>query len=271
LSPKSYGLGLRRDFLPELSQRIPELALDFVEVAPENWLHFGGQAHRQLEQVLCSVPLFCHGLSLSIAGPVALDWQHLAEIRRFLREYEAVVYSEHLAYCRDAMGYLHDLLPFPFHQESLCWIRDRVQQIQDYLQRPLVLENTALYGSFAESDRSELDFLLELLEQSGCELLLDLNNLFVNSQNHGYDPHNFLAALPAEKIRYYHVAGHYQDPDGFYIDTHDSSVAPPVLDLLQQSIALIGPRPTLLEWDNDIPALDTLLNELDRIRDPIPA
>ncbi|MEY2340531.1 DUF692 domain-containing protein [Acidithiobacillus sp. IBUN Pt1247-S3] len=262
----SWGLGLRREFLTEFAERCTSLPVDFVEIAPENWLDFGGRAATELQRVLEHKPLFCHGLSLSIAGPEPINWDFLHRLRGFLREHHSIMYSEHLAYCQDAQGYLHDLLPIPFHEQSLRWTVERIQQVQDFLGQPLVLENTAFYGSFPESDRSELDFLLAVLQESGCELLLDLNNLFVNSRNHQYSAADFLAALPAERIRYYHIAGFYQHPKGWLIDTHDSSVSLEVVSLLQKAQKRFGPRPTLLEWDNDIPPLDTLLAELQRLR-----
>ncbi|WP_308388683.1 DUF692 domain-containing protein [Acidithiobacillus sp. AMEEHan] len=257
---------MRREFLSEFAQRCTSLPVDFVEIAPENWLDFSGPAARDLQQVLKHKPLFCHGLSLSIAGPEPINREFLLRLRDFLRAHGAVVYSEHLAYCQDAQGYLHDLLPIPFHEQSLRWTVERIQRVQDFLGQPLVLENTAFYGDFPESDRSELEFLLAVLQESGCELLLDLNNLFVNSQNHHYSASDFLAALPAERIRYYHVAGFYIHPAGWLIDTHDSGVSPEVTALLREAWQRFGARPTLLEWDNDIPPLETLLDELQRLR-----
>ena len=264
-----WGLGLRREFLPEFAERCATLPVDFVEIAPENWLDFGGPPAKDLQRVLEHKSLFCHGLSLSIAGPEPLNQAFLQRLRDFLRGHGAVVYSEHLAYCQDAQGYLHDLLPIPFHEQSLRWTVERIGRVQDFLGQPLVLENTAFYGCFPESDRSELDFLLAVLQESGCELLLDLNNLFVNSQNHHYSAGDFLAALPAERIRYYHVAGFYAHPKGWLIDTHDSGVSPEVSALLREAWQRFGPRPTLLEWDNDIPPLETLLDELQRLRHEI--
>ena len=262
----SWGLGLRREFLAEFAARSTDIQLDFVEIAPENWFGFAGPAAQELERVLANKTLFCHGLSLSIAGPQPLNWNFLGQLRRFLCDHNAVVYSEHLSYCQDPQGYLHDLLPIPFHEESLRWTVARIQQVQDFLGQPLILENTAYYGSFPESSMSELEFLLAVLDESGCELLLDLNNLFVNGHNHDYSSEAFLAALPAERIRYFHVAGHFPHPAGWLIDTHDSGVAPAVRALLRQAWHRFGPRPTLLEWDNDIPPLDTLLKELEALR-----
>ncbi len=262
----AWGLGLRREFLPQFAEEAAELPVDFVEIAPENWFAFGGTPARDLARVLEQKPLFCHGLSLSIAGPEPLDWDFLRTLRSFLQEHGAVVYSEHLSYCADTQGYLHDLLPIPFHAQSLVWTVDRIQQVQDFLGHTLVLENTAYYGQFPESTMSELDFLLAVLAQSGCELLLDLNNLFVNSRNHGYVAEDFLRALPAEKVRYYHVAGYYQHPAGWLIDTHDSGVSNEVTQLLRQAQSQFGPRPTLLEWDNDIPPLEALLAEIQQLR-----
>jgi len=261
LSGSARGLGLRRAFLAELAALDP-LPVDFLEVSPENWLRFGSRPARTLQALSERVPLLAHGLSLSIAGPDPLDRDLLDAVARFLDEHHCPFYSEHLAFCRDG-SYLHDLLPFPFHEESLKHCRDRILQVQDLLERPLLLENTAYYGEFVNSSMSETEFFGQLVRESDCRILLDINNLYVNSQNHGYDATTFLRALPPQRVVYLHLAGHAPHPSGRLIDTHDRGVAEPVRALLREALELFGPRPVLLEWDHAIPSLDQLLDELD--------
>ncbi|WP_291512189.1 DUF692 domain-containing protein [Acidithiobacillus sp.] len=257
------GLGLRRSFLAELAARDP-LPLDFLETSPENWLRFGGRPAHTLRELSERVPLFAHGLSLSIGGPDPLDRVLLDAIARFLEEHRCPYYSEHLAFCRDD-SYLHDLLPIPFNDETLCHCRDRIAQVQDILERRLLLENTAYYGDFASSTMSETEFFCELVRESDCLILLDINNLYVNSRNHGYDAQAFLQALPPQRVVYLHLAGHAPHPSGQLIDTHDRGVSAPVRELLRQALTLLGPRPILLEWDHAIPGLDQLLDELGQL------
>ncbi|MFA7495876.1 MAG: DUF692 domain-containing protein [Acidithiobacillus sp.] len=261
----AIGLGLRREFLPQLLAT-PEHGIDFFELAPENWIGFGGLPAAQLRDLTQKYPFIGHGLSLSIGGPAELDWEFLGLVRDFMAEHDIQYYSEHLAYCADH-GQLYDLLPLPFTTEMVQHVSERVRRVQDFLQRPLILENTAYYGEYRHSTLSEQEFLLAILEQSDCRLLLDLNNLYVNSVNHHYDAHAFLRALPTERIVYQHLAGHARHPDGWLIDTHDSAVAAPVWDLLRLSRSLFGPLPTLLEWDNQIPPLPQLLATVQQIRE----
>ncbi|AEK56910.1 MULTISPECIES: DUF692 domain-containing protein [Acidithiobacillus] len=262
-SGSALGLGLRRSFLAELAARDP-LPVDFLETSPENWFRFGGRPAHTLRQLSERVPLLAHGLSLSIGGPDPLDRALLDDVARFLEEHGCPHYSEHLAFCRDG-SYLHDLLPIPFNEDTLRHCRDRIVQVQDILERPLLLENTAYYGDFANSTLSETEFFCQLVHESDCRILLDINNLYVNSRNHGYDALSFLRALPAERVVYLHLAGHAAHPSGQLIDTHDRGVSAPVLQLLREALAYLGPRPILLEWDHAIPRLDLLLEELGQL------
>ncbi|WP_414040788.1 DUF692 domain-containing protein [Acidithiobacillus sp. M4-SHS-6] len=258
------GLGLRRKFLNELLTQ-PQSSIDFFELAPENWIGFGGRPQRQLRLLTETYPFIGHGLSLSIAGPEPLDTDFLEAVQDFLSEHGIHYYSEHLAFCADH-GQLYDLLPFPLSEDMLEYVAGRILQVQDFLKMPLIMENTAYYGDYAESSMTEQDFLLGLLRKSGCNLLLDLNNLYVNSCNHGYDARAFLRAMPAERIVYQHIAGHQRHEQGWLIDTHDTAVDPAVWALLQYSRERFGPKPTLLEWDNQIPPLPLLLQEAQKIR-----
>lgn len=261
---KAVGLGLRREFLPRLLAT-PEHGVDFFELAPENWINFGGRPAAQLRTLTEKHPFICHGLSLSIGGPAPLDMELLEAVQDFMTEHGIRHYSEHLAYCADH-GQLYDLLPLPLTEEMVQHAAGRIRQAQDFLQMPLIVENTAYYGGFRHSTLTELEFLLAVLEEANCHLLLDLNNLYVNSVNHRYDAADFLRALPAGRIVYQHLAGHARHPQGWLIDTHDAAVEAPVWDLLRRSERLFGPLPTLLEWDNQIPPLPRLLEELQNVR-----
>jgi hypothetical protein len=260
------GLGLRRSFLEELAAGpgTHEFFPDFFEVAPENWIGMGGRFARQLRQFTERHPFVCHGLSLSIGGPAPLNTDFLADLRRFLDEHGVSVYSEHLSYTTDE-GQLYDLLPIPFTQEAVNYVAGRVQQVQDAIGRRLALENVSYYAAPGQ-EMSELEFLLAVLEKADCDLLLDVNNIYVNSINHGYDANAFLDALPAARIAYVHIAGHYEEAPDLRIDTHGADVIPEVWQLLDRTYARCGVIPTLLERDFNIPPLPELLAELQQVR-----
>lgn len=259
------GLGLRRDFMAELAQ-LPLLDQpDFLEVAPENWIGFGGRYAEALRVHSERVPLFCHGLSLSIGGPHPLNRAFLQQIRQFLDQHQVNVYSEHLSYTHDQKGYLYDLLPIPMTLPAVRYVAERVQQAQDILGRRLVLENVSTYA-MPHPEMTEAEFVTEVIRAADCELLLDVNNVYVNSINHGSDARAFIAAMPADKIRYLHVAGHYVEQPDLLIDTHGADVCDPVWDLLQYTYQTVGVKPTLLERDFNIPALPVLLQEVHQIR-----
>jgi uncharacterized protein (UPF0276 family) len=259
------GIGLRRAMLAELADGIPP-AIDFVELAPENWIGLGGRLGRQLREVSDQIPIVAHGLSLSIGGPAPLDEGLITSIGEFIEIHNVPVYSEHLSYTNDG-GQLYDLLPLPFTSEAVTHTANRVKQVQDMLGRRMALENVSYYLS-PKRDLSEIEFLNAVLEEADCDLLLDVNNIFVNSNNHGeYDPIDFVLAMPRERISYLHIAGHYVEPDGIIVDTHGADVIDPVWDLLAQTYELVGTRPTLLERDFNIPSVEHLLGEVELIRD----
>lgn len=261
---RGAGLGLRRSFLAEL-QAAPAAALpDFLEIAPENWLHLGGRYARDLRALTERHAFVCHGLSLSIGGPAPLDVAFLRRIRAFLDTHGIAVYSEHLSYTGDH-GHLYDLLPIPMTGAAVAHVVARVKQAQDILGRRLVLENVSTYAA-PGSEMREIDFVTAVLEQADCELLLDINNIYVNSINHGFDASAYLAALPGHRIRYAHMAGHYVEADDLRIDTHGDDVCPAVWQLLRQAYARFGVFPTLLERDFNIPPLPQLLQEVEQIR-----
>jgi uncharacterized protein (UPF0276 family) len=258
------GLGLRRSFLEELAAGTFTEFPDFFEVAPENWMGMGGRYARQLRAFTERHPLVCHGLSLSIGGPLPLDPQFLRDLRGFLDTHQVRIYSEHLSYTTDD-GQLYDLLPIPFTEEAVDYVAARVSQVQDALGRRIALENVSYYAVPGQ-EMSELDFLLAVLEKADCQLLLDVNNIYVNSINHRYDANAFLDALPAGRIAYVHIAGHYEEAPDLRVDTHGADVIPEVWALLDRAYARCGVIPTLLERDFNIPPLPELLGEMARIR-----
>lgn len=262
-SLQGAGLGLRRSFLEVLATLNAPGFPDFFEVAPENWMGMGGRYARQLRQFTERHPFVCHGLSLSIGGPAPLDQQFLKDLRVFLDQHQVRIYSEHLSYCGDE-GHLYDLLPIPFTQDAVAYVAARVGQVQEALGRRIALENVSYYAA-PGAEMSELDFLLAVLEKADCDLLLDVNNIHVNSINHGYDANAFLDALPAQRIAYVHIAGHYEEAPDLRVDTHGADVIPEVWALLDRAYARCGVLPTLLERDFNIPPLPELLAEMKQI------
>lgn len=256
------GLGLRRAFLNEVVESPP--AVDFYEVAPENWMRLGGRLGKQFRSLTERLPFVCHGLSLSLGGPTPLDEAFLLELKEFLKRHQIRLYSEHLSYCSDD-GHLYDLMPIPFTSEAVSYVAGRIRRTQEILQRRIAIENVSYYAAPGK-EMEEIDFLKAVLEEADCDLLLDINNIHVNSVNHGYDARAFLNAIPAERIVYAHIAGHYVEAQDFLVDTHGASVIDPVWRLLEQAYRRFGVFPTLLERDFNIPALPELLREVETIR-----
>jgi hypothetical protein len=260
--PTGAGLGLRRAFLADLADHVPD-EIDFVEVAPENWLGIGGKSGRMLRSVTERCPLVCHGLSLSLGSPDPLDEDLVRRVRGFLDAHGAVLYTEHLAWC-SAGGHLYDLIPLPFTDEAVRHVAGRIRHVQDLLGRRIAVENISYYAAPAAA-MAEIDFLCAVLDEADCDLHLDVNNVHVNACNHGYDAADFIRRLPGERIVYGHVAGHWVEDDGLRIDTHGAPVIDPVWGLLDLAYDVHGVFPTLLERDFDIPALPVLLAETQRI------
>ena len=261
---QGVGLGLRRSMLGELAARGDRLEVDFLEVAPENWIGVGGAYGRRLRELTGRYPFASHGLSLSIGGPAPLDREFLARLREFLDAHRFALYSEHLSYCSDE-GHLYDLMPIPFTAAAVRRVVERIHAVQDALGRRIVVENVSYYAA-PGAEMSELEFLNTVLERADCGLLLDVNNLYVNSINHRYDAREFLAGIPATRVTYMHVAGHYIEAEDLRVDTHGSDVCDPVWDLLADAYRHCGVKPTVLERDFNIPPLAALLVELDHIR-----
>ena len=235
-----------------------------MEVAPENWINVGGRFGRQFREYTERFPFLCHGLSLSIASPAELDWGLLKDIKQFLRDHQVRCYSEHLSYCSDD-GHLYDLLPIPFTGDAVKYVAQRIRQVQDFLEQRIAIENISYYAA-PQQEMSEIDFLRAVLEEADCDLLLDINNIYVNSINHRYDAQDFLAALPGERIAYGHIAGHFVEAEDLLVDTHGDDVLDPVWALLESSYQHFGVFPTLLERDFNIPPVDELLKEVAMIR-----
>ena len=257
------GLGLRRDFIDTFLQA--DQHPDFIEVAPENWMGFGGRHAKLLAQCLEKSPLVCHGLSLSIGGPHPLNLEFVHQVRDFLKQHQVLTYSEHLSYTNDG-GYLYDLLPIPMTEEAVDYVVERVLRVQDILGQRLVLENVSTY-LMPNSEMSESDFVHEVITRADCELLLDVNNVYVNSKNHQTDAYAFIDVMPKDRIRYLHIAGHEQVSDDLLIDTHGENVCDPVWELLAYTYQTCGVKPTLLERDFNIPTWQQLQHELNIIKD----
>ncbi|QQQ03368.1 HvfB family MNIO-type RiPP peptide maturase [Lysobacter enzymogenes] len=261
--PRAAGLGLRRALIPQLLA-MDAGAVDFLECAPDNWIGVGGRNGAALAQLAARFPLSGHGLSLSLGGTAPLDLELLRRTRGFLDRFDVALYSEHLSYCADD-GHLYDLLPIPFTEEAVRHVAARIRQAQDALGRRIAVENVSYYAAPHQA-LAEVDFVLAVLAEADCDLLLDLNNLYVNAHNHGYDARAFLARLPAARIASMHIAGHYDDEGGLKIDTHGAPVRDDVWALLAEAYARFGVRPTLLERDFGFPPLSELLAEVERIR-----
>ncbi|GAA0704846.1 DUF692 domain-containing protein [Dokdonella soli] len=269
LSPHSAGLGLRRALLGPLQDHFAhdqggDTPIDFLEIAPENWIGVGGKLGRALRALTERHPFVCHGLSLSLGGPAPLDETLLARIRRLLDAHGIAVYSEHLSYCSDD-GHLYDLMPIPFTEEAVRWVAARIRRTQDILGQRIAVENVSYYAAPGQQMR-EIDFVNAVLAEADCDLLLDVNNIHVNSVNHGYDANAFLDALPGERVSYMHIAGHYVEAPDLLVDTHGAAIIDPVWQLLARAYRNFGVRPTLVERDFNFPPLAELIAEVERVR-----
>ncbi len=260
---KGKGLGLRQEFLNTLLD-YETSPVDFLEIAPENWMKVGGKRQRLFTQCAERYPITLHGLSLSIGGVDPINIDFVKDVKKFMDDFGISIYTEHLSYCSDQQGYLYDLLPLPFTEEAIQYVVKRIKQVQDIIEKPLVLENVSYYAA-PNQQVSEIDFLNTIIKESGCELLFDVNNVYVNSINHGYDAKKFIDQIPADKIRYIHIAGHLQEAEDLIIDTHGDEVIPEVWDLLRYTYDKFGSMPTLLERDFNIPTFETLLLETNKI------
>ncbi len=257
------GLGLRRGLIDKLMADPPS-DVDFMEVAPENWIHVGGSLAKKFRFFTERYPFVIHGLSLSIGAPSPLNETLLRDVKAFMKEHGIRFYSEHLSYTGDD-GQLYDLMPIPFTEEAVSYVAGRIRRAQDILEQRMAVENVSYYAP-TDTSMSEADFTNAVLEEADCDLLLDVNNIFVNSINHRYDAREFMRAMPADRVKYFHVAGHYVEAEDLRVDTHGDAVADPVWELLADAYAHFGPVPTLLERDFNLPPLDELLGEVRQIK-----
>ena len=258
------GIGLRRSLLDEFLEQ-EAIPVDFMEVAPENWIGLGGRFGKQLHTFTERYPFTLHGLSLSIGGPEPLDVTFIREVKQFMKQHNIRCYSEHLSYCSDD-GHLYDLMPIPFTEEAVHYVSARIKQVQDIIEQQLVIENVSYYAAPGK-EMDEINFINAILDEADCRLLLDVNNIYVNSVNHRYDASEFLRALPGERIAYVHIAGHYNEADDLIVDTHGAAVIDPVWALLEQAYEQFGVLPTLLERDFNIPPYQQLMTEISQIRE----
>ncbi|WP_440994453.1 DUF692 domain-containing protein [Cysteiniphilum litorale] len=268
IAQSDYGIGLRHEHLQTLADEPVHELIDFLELAPENWINMGGSYHHLLEKIADKYPLVAHGLSLSIGSSVKLNTSFIKEIKLFLDQYNITVYSEHLSFSQDNTGYLYELLPIPRYKEALSYLANRIDQVQTIIKRPLVLENVSYYHSYPDQ-MPEHEFIQELIKLSGCQLLLDINNVYVNSVNHNYNALDFIKHMPSKAISYYHLAGHLKEHGDFLLDTHGTEVTSEVLALTQETIKLHGNKPILLERDNNVPPLNQLCDELLKIKQEV--
>jgi uncharacterized protein (UPF0276 family) len=263
LRPGGAGLGFRRELLPELKTHVPD-AIEFFEIAPENWIDLGGAYGRDLRGFTERYPFVCHGLSLSLGGPSPLDEVLLHKTRQFMDAHGIRLFTEHLSYCSDD-GHLYDLLPIPFTEDAVKYVAARIRRTQDILERRIAIENASFYTAAPIAEMDEVAFIRAVLEAADCDLHLDVNNVYVNSVNHRYDALEFIRSMPTERIVYMHMAGHYNEADDLIIDTHGADVIDPVWALLDETYRLHGVAPTLLERDFNIPPLAELVREVEHI------
>ncbi|PJK08174.1 hypothetical protein CO614_11120 [Lysobacteraceae bacterium NML120232] len=263
LADYSIGLGLRRGLLDAI-EAAPAGDFDFLECAPENWIHVGGALGARFKALAARYPITLHGLSLSLGGSLPLDETLLSDIAAFMQRFDIHHYSEHLSYSADD-GHLYDLMPLSFDAETVAHVARRIDQVQQRLGRRIAVENISYYAA-PWQQMPEIDFIHAVLDAADCDLLLDVNNVFVNAINHGYVAGDFLAALPSRRVVGYHVAGHFDEADDLKIDTHGSAVKEAVWQLLADAYALHGVKPTLLERDFNYPPYAELQAELARIR-----
>ena len=262
--PSGAGLGFRRELIEPLKQSVPSV-INFFEVAPENWAGLGGQSAKDLRHFTERYPFVCHGLSLSLGGPALLDTQLLLKTKSFMKAHGMQLFTEHLSWCADE-SHLYDLLPLPFTHEAVMWTARRIRQVQDILEMRIGIENASAYIAPPGAEMSEAQFVAAVVKEADCMLHLDVNNIYVNSQNFGFDALAYLNTLPLERTCYVHVAGHYVEPDGLLIDTHGAEVVDPVWHLLLAAYERMGGDvPTCLERDFNLPPLGELVAEVQHI------
>ena len=263
-APSGAGIGFRRELIEALKTGVPE-NIGFFELAPENWAGIGGRAGKLLRSFTERHPFVCHGLSLSLGGPGPLDETLLRRIKAFMAEHGIGLYTEHLSWCADD-SHLYDLLPIPLTEKAVAWTAERIRRAQDILGMRIGIENASYYVAPPGAEMSETEFISAIVSAADCLLHLDVNNIYVNSRNFGFDPLTFMEALPLARTCYIHVAGHYVEPDGLIIDTHGAAVIDPVWSLLESAYRHLGGAiPTCLERDFNFPDVSVLHEEVEQI------
>jgi uncharacterized protein len=255
---KGAGLGLRASHYQEIFETKPDVP--WFELLSDNYMAAGGLPIQRAEKVRQDYPITLHGVGMSLGSADPLNTDYLKRLKVLADRLEPHYVSDHIAWVSVDGKYTHDLLPLPYNQDMLQHLRVRIQQVQEYLGRTILIENPSSYLSFDSSDMGEADFINQLSLSSGCELLLDVNNIYVSAMNHGFDPYQYLESIPQDKVKEIHLAG-YEQMDGYLFDTHGHSVKPPVWDLYRAALKRFGSVPTLIEWDTDVPEFSTLLAE----------
>ncbi len=257
------GVGLRTVHFGYILNKKPKV--DWFEVITENFLDTGGRPMWVLDQVAERYPIVLHGVSMSVGSPDPVDREYLRKVKALARRVRAVGVSDHVCWTGVAGRNLHDLLPMPYTEEALGHMIRRIREIQDFLERPLILENPSSYVEFKSSSMPEWEFIARMARGTGCGLLLDVNNVFVSAFNHGFDPEAYIRAIPPERVAYYHVAGH-TNFGTHILDTHIGPVIDPVWKLYGFAHRQIGGRSTLLEWDENIPSFPVVHREVQKAR-----
>ncbi len=260
----TVGLGLRRDIAEEILDS-ETLTPDFLEFAPENWMGMGGTWKRVMDRAVKQFPIICHGISLSLGSPEELDWKFIRELKDFLDENHIEIFSEHLSYTKSKNAHLYDLLPIPFRSDAVDHVVERIRKVQDMLERPLAIENVSYYTPVA-AEMSEVEFVNEIVERADCQLLLDVNNVYVNAFNHQYDAREYISQLALHRVAYIHMAGHEQVEPDLIIDTHGRPIIDPVYELFEWTIAQMDPVPVLLERDYNFEDTEQIQSELLQIK-----
>ncbi len=263
-APLGYGLGLRPVYYDEILSSRP--SVDWFEIISENYMIDGGRPLAILERIRADYPVVMHGVSMSLASTDPLDMDYLARLKALVERVEPAWVSDHVAWTGVHGLTLHDLLPIPYTRESLDHIVSRIQRVQDYLQRQLVVENASTYVSFIESEMCEQEFVREMAERADCLLLLDVNNVFVSGFNHGFDPLAFIDAIPVERVVQFHMAGH-TNKETHRVDTHDQPICDEVWSLYEHARRRFGDVSAMIERDDNFPPFAELLDELQRMRD----
>lgn len=261
--PDRSGVGLKPEHYSDILGTKPDLG--WFEVHPENYMGAGGPPHEYLERIRELYPLSLHGVGLSIGGESPLNREHLARLKDLNDRYQPGLFSEHLAWSSHETHFLNDLLPVPYTEQTLARVVEHIDEVQQFIGRKMLLENPSLYVAFDQSSMSEIEFLSRITDQTGCGLLLDVNNVYVSATNQQYDPLKYITKFPLHIVGEIHLGGHAPDHDEtgapLLIDAHDRAVDDAVWALYERTIVLGGPRPTLIEWDNDVPDFATLLEQ----------